>query len=182
MNKINVLVPIANGIEELEFVSIVDILRRASISVRVSTIEDREISGAHQIKIVAESDFIDEELADYDAIILPGGTKAAESFSEFTPLINSLKDFAQHNKLIAAICASPARVLARHGLLNKHQATCYPSLNAQLKHYLNQAVVIDGHIITSQGPGTAMAFAFSLVEYLSSSATLKQVKADLLAA
>jgi 4-methyl-5(b-hydroxyethyl)-thiazole monophosphate biosynthesis len=180
LNK-NILVPIAHGIEELEFVTIVDVLRRAGINIRVSTIEDREIVAANKVKIVADSNFIDEALEDYDGIVLPGGTKGAERFHEYSPLGQALSHFMKNNELIGAICASPALVLAPLGLLDNKEATCYPAFKHKLKNYSQKPVVIDGTIITSQGPGTALLFALTLAEILAGKEAARDVKEAMLA-
>lgn len=179
LNK-NVLVAIATGIEELECISIIDVLRRAGVGVRVSSIEEREITSAHGLKIVADSQFIDEVVEDYDGIILPGGTQGAERFFEYSPLTQALESFAKGGLLVAAICASPALVLAPLGILDNKKATCYPSFKSKLKHYSNDAVVVDGNVVTSQGPGTALAFAFKLAEILIGPEKAKSVKSDML--
>ncbi len=180
MKKAIVLVAVAQGTEELEAVTIIDVLRRADISVRVSSIMERQITGALGTKIVADSDFTDEVLADYDAIILPGGTEGAKNFADYTLLIDELKNFFKEGKLIAAICASPALVLADHGLLDHKQATCYPALKSHIKHFVDQAVVVDGQVVTGQGPGSAMEFALTLVGILAGKPMLKEVKSGML--
>jgi 4-methyl-5(b-hydroxyethyl)-thiazole monophosphate biosynthesis len=180
MLKKNVLVPIATGIEEIEAVTIIDVLRRAGISVRVATIEEREVTGANGIKIVADSDFIDEVLEDYDAIVLPGGSEGAKRFSAHGGLCDALETFNHNENLIAAICASPAVVFAPLGFLDKKKATGYPSLASAVKHYQNEKVVVDGNIVTSQGPGTAMPFALKLVEILAGAKMANDVRTAML--
>lgn len=180
MNKANVLVAIADGCEELETVTIIDVLRRASLSVRVSSIMDRQITCALNTKIVADSDFMDEVLEDYDAIVLPGGTKGAENFAEYSLLIDELKNFLKEGKLIAAICASPALVFAPNGFLSDKKATCYPALKSHIAHYVDQPVVVDGNVITGQGPASALPFALALVEKLAGLAQVKEVKTGML--
>lgn len=181
MQKKNVLVAIANGIEELEAVTIIDVLRRAQIGVRVSSIEAREIIGANGIKITADSEFIDEVLEDYDGIILPGGSLGAERFYAHSALTDAIKRFDSQKQLVAAICASPATVLAPIGILNSKKATCYPSFKEKLAHYVNEPVVIDGTTVTSQGPGTALRFAFTLVDILAGAQKTQEVKTAMLA-
>lgn len=180
MKKAQVLVAVANGTEELEAVTIIDILRRANIDVRVSSIMDRTISCALGTKLVADSELIDEVVDDYDAIILPGGTDGAKNFADCALLIEELKKFLAEGKLIAAICASPALVFGDHGLLDGKKGTCYPAMKSHIKNYVDQPVVIDGTIITSQGPGTAIVFAFTLVEILAGKAALSEVKKGML--
>lgn len=180
LNK-NILLPIANGIEEIEAVTIIDILRRAQVSVRVSSIEGRQITGANGIKLVADSDFIDEAIEDYDAIILPGGTEGAKHFAEYSPLKEALIKFNKDKKLVAAICASPALVLAKFGLLDNKKATSYPSFKQHIKNYVNERVVIDGNIVTSQGPGTALGFSLKLAQILMGEKIAQEVAAGVLA-
>lgn len=177
----NILVPIASGIEEIEAVTIIDILRRAGVSVRVSTVEAREVTGANGIKIVADSDFIDEVLEDYDGIVVPGGTEGAKKFAAFSPLGDALKKFCKTNNLVAAICASPALVLASQGLLDERKATCYPAFKSHLKNHVDEKVVVDGNIITSQGPGTAFPFALKIAEILVGKSTADKVAEGTLA-
>jgi 4-methyl-5(b-hydroxyethyl)-thiazole monophosphate biosynthesis len=177
----NVLVPIANGIEEIEVVTIIDVLRRGGLSVRVSSIEEREITGANGIKIVADSDFIDEALDDYDAIVLPGGTEGAEYFFAFAPLGNAIKRFVKEERLVGAICASPAIVLAGLNLLDDKKATSYPSFKHLIKNYIDEKVVVDKNIVTSQGPGTALLFALKLLEIMAGTGIYNKVKSGMLA-
>ena len=177
----NILVPVAHGIEEIEAVTIIDTLRRAGQAVRVTSIEEREIMGANGIKIVADSLYIDEVIEDYDAIILPGGTEGARLFAAHGPLVKALKIFAKSDKLVAAICASPALVLAHHGILDDKKATCYPSFKGELKNYVDQKVVEDGNVITSQGPATAISFALALAKKLAGQKVADEVKNGMLA-
>lgn len=180
LNK-NVLVPIATGVEELECITIIDVLRRAGVGVRVCSIEEREVVGAHGIKIIADSLFLDEVVEDYDAIVLPGGTAGAERFYDYTSLIQALTSFVKTGQLVGAICASPALVLARAGLLDDVKATCYPEYKSKLKHFSNEKVILDANIITSQGPGTALAFALRLAEILAGPKKAQEVKTAMLA-
>jgi len=180
LNK-NILVPVASGVEELECVTIIDVLRRADVGVRVCSIEEREIIGANGIKIIADSLFLDEVVEDYDAIILPGGSVSAERFYDYSELIQALTSFVKTGQLVGAICASPALVLARVGLLDDAKATCYPEYKSKLKHYSHDKVVVDSNIITSQGPGTALAFALKLAEILAGPKKAQEVKAAMLA-
>lgn len=176
----NVLIPLAQGFEELEAVSIIDVLRRGKIGVRISSIEEREIIGAHGIKLIAESDFADEVVENYDAIVLPGGTEGAKRLYAYTPLATALMSFATEGRIIAAICASPALVLAELGLLEKTKATCYPCFKSHIKNFVDEKVVVDANIITSQGPGTAIAFALKLIELLSDKDNEQEVRGAML--
>ena len=177
----NVMVVIADGIEELEAVSIIDVLRRAQVGVRVSSVEDREITGANSIKIMADSIYADEAIEDYDGIILPGGTNGARLFAAYSPLLKDIKDFVKDKKLVAAICASPALVLAKSGILDNKKATCYPQFKDKIPNFVDEKVVEDGNIITSQGPGTALAFALKLAQRLAGEKIALEVQTGMLA-
>ena len=166
------LVPIAEGSEELEAVTIIDVLRRASVEVTVASANEGkklQICGATGTNIVADKMLNDCSENLYDLIALPGGLPGAEHLAAHSVLDSLLREQAQQGKLIGAICAAPALVLASKGLLLDKAATCYPSFQQALeaKEVDSEArVVVDGNFITSQGPGTALDFALQLVEQL----------------
>lgn len=163
-----VLVPIADGIEELEAVTIIDVLRRAGADVTVASVRERQITASRGVKLVADKLICDCVNEVYDLIALPGGLPGAEYLRNSSELTKMLKDQAGSGRFYAAICASPACVLKTHGLLAGKKATCYPSLLSDLPtvQAVDEPVVVDGNCITSQGPGTALAFALKLVELL----------------
>ncbi len=166
------LVPIADGSEEIEAVCIIDTLRRAEVEVTVASVSDNlEITASRKTKLLADS--LISACADqtFDLIALPGGIPGAEHLRDSPLLIEMLKAQRDAGRFYAAICASPAVALLPHGLLNGRRATCYPSYREQLVEVPNIAaaldrVVVDGNLITSQGPGTALEFALKLVECL----------------
>ncbi|KAJ4794631.1 Class I glutamine amidotransferase-like superfamily protein [Rhynchospora pubera] len=162
-----VLVPIANGTEEMEALFIIDVLRRAKANVIVASVENTlEIVASRKVKIVADV-LLDEALnLEFDFIVLPGGLGGAEAYANSEKLISLLKKQVESNKLYGALCASPAIALEPHGLLKSKKATCYPAMIEKLsdKSESNNRVVVDGNLITSQGPGTSMEFALSIVE------------------
>ncbi len=164
-----VLVPVADGTEELEAVAIIDVLRRAGATVTVASVTgDRQITASRGVVIVA--DILIEACAetDYDLVVLPGGIPGAEHLRDCADLIRILKRQRKKNRLYGAICASPAVVLAHHGLLAGRQATGHPSFVDRLvaKDRVDARVVVDGNCLTSRGPGTAVEFALALVERL----------------
>ena len=164
----DVLIPIADGSEELEAVSIIDILRRARISVTVASVNGLQITASRGTKIVADK-FIDDCLTvQYDLIALPGGMPGAEHLRDSKALAILLKRQWQEGRLYAAICAAPAIVLQHHGLLAGHRATCAPGYGGQIEHLVpaEARVVVDGTCVTSVGAGTAIEFALKLVELL----------------
>lgn len=176
------LIPIAAGSESLETVTIVNVLRRADIDVTVASIgADRRVEGTRGVTLTADALFADIAGQDFDLIALPGGEAGARALSECAPLMDKLRGQRLNHRWYAAICAAPALTLSPHGLLDGKQATCYPAFRAQLLHFVDRPVVVDGHCITSQGPATAVAFALQLVEALCGSARRKEIAAGLLA-
>jgi len=161
-----VLVTIADGIEELEAVTIIDVLRRAEAEVTVASVGDIQITASRGVKLVADAVISDCIGSVYDLIALPGGMPGAEHLRDSKDLIEMLKEQAASGRLYAAICASPAVALKPHGLLNDKKATCYPSLLSELDNAEQAKVVVDGNCITSQGPATALEFSLKLVELL----------------
>lgn len=163
-----VLVPIANGSEEIEAVCIIDTLRRAGLEVTVASVADVQLEASRGVKIIADALIADCASETYDAIALPGGMPGAEHLRDSAPLVKMLKKQKDAGRLYAAICASPAVVFQHHGLLEGVRATCFPSFRDKLDpaHLSTERVVVDGQCVTSQGPGTAIAFALKLVELL----------------
>ncbi len=160
---VKVLVPLFTGFEEIEAVTIIDILRRAGVEVITAGLSPNPVIGAHGIPLLADTD-LDEAKADsYAGIVLPGGAGTATLRADLRvrTLVNV---FYKQGKTIAALCAAPT-VLSELGLLKDKKATSYPSVRSSLivGTYLEDPVVVDDLIITSRGAGTAMAFALELV-------------------
>ncbi len=172
-----VLVPIANGIEELEAVTIIDVLRRAGARVTVASVGSLQIMASRGVKLTADCSIDACEDKTFDLIALPGGLPGAEHLRDCAPLIEMLKSQKQTGRLYAAICAAPAVALAPHGLLDGKKATCYPSIADQLPDpaQASQRVAVDGNCITSQGPGTALDFAIELARQLFDDSRADQV-------
>ncbi|KAK7324537.1 hypothetical protein VNO77_28174 [Canavalia gladiata] len=168
-NPPKILVPIANGTEEMEAVIIIDILRRAKAKVVVASVEDKlEIVASRKVKL--EADILLNEAAklSYDLIVLPGGLGGAQAFANSETLVNLLKKQRESNRYYGAICASPALVLEPHGLLKGKKATAFPLMCNKLSDQseIENRVVVDGNLITSRGPGTSIEFALAIVEKL----------------
>ncbi|GAM18592.1 hypothetical protein SAMD00019534_017670, partial [Acytostelium subglobosum LB1] len=167
----NVLVPIADGSEEIETSIIIDVLRRAGANVVVASVSDNlEIVASRKMKIVADALLKDvHNKHQWDLITLPGGMPGADNLSKCSTLITLLNNQKESNRLYGAICASPAVVLAQHNLLNE-KATSYPSHMEKLGNKAvaskDQRVVVDGNCVTSQGPGTSFDFVLTLVQLL----------------
>jgi len=176
-----VLVAIADGTEELEAVTIIDVLRRAEADVTVASVGDIQITASRGVKLVADAVISDCVGSVYDLIVLPGGMPGAEHLRDSKELTEMLKEQAASGRLYAAICASPAVVLKPHGLLGNKKATCYPSLLSELDNPEQAKVVVDGNCITSQGPGTALEFSLKLIELLFDKQKSRQVAKAMLA-
>ena len=160
-----VAVILADGFEEIEALTVVDVLRRANITCHMVGFEDR-VTGSHDIQVQADRVF-DGDLSDYDMIVLPGGMPGSANLRDHELLIAELQKCEQIGKKLAAICAAPI-VLNRAGLLKDKEFTCYDGVQEQIAagHYRKETVVVDGQITTSRGPATALAFAYNLVEQL----------------
>lgn len=177
-----VLVPVADGTEELEAVAIIDILRRAGAAVTVASVSgNRQITASRGVVIVADA--LIEECADqdYDLVVLPGGIPGAEHLRDSATLTGMLKRQRAREGLYGAICASPAVVLEHHGLLEGRRATCHPGFANGLtdKTRVDEPVVADANCITSRGAGTAVVFALSLVERIFGKQSREDVAASL---
>jgi len=162
------LIPIADGSEEIEAVTIIDVLRRAGTQVTVASVNDLQITASRGVRITA--DCLIDNCADrsYDLIALPGGMPGAQHLHDSAVLKALLIQHDARNRLFAAICAAPAVVLQPYGLLSDRPATCHPSFSDRLVNQsaIAKRVVVDGKLVTSQGPGTALAFSLTLVELL----------------
>jgi DJ-1 family protein len=182
MNKKKALLVIANGIEEMETVVVFDILKRSGVDVTIAGLSEKENESARKMHIIADCT-LSEAGDQYDAIILPGGGEGAKNLSESTYLLDIIKRMHKNNKIIAAICASPALVLAPTGILSGKRITCYPDMKDSLAEdiiFEDKDVVQDGNIITSKGPGTAPAFGIKLAETLVGRSIAETVKNKML--
>jgi 4-methyl-5(b-hydroxyethyl)-thiazole monophosphate biosynthesis len=179
----SVLVPISDGTEELEAVTIIDVLRRAGAQVTVASVGPLQVTASRRVKLIADCLIADCVSKTYDLIVLPGGLPGAEHLRDCAPLIEMLKYQKNTGRLYAAICASPAVVLTPHGLLDGKQATCYPSCADTLPDstQAGKKVVVDGSCITSQGPGTALEFSIELICQLFDDQRAQQVAEAMLA-
>lgn len=169
-------VVLAEGFEEIEAVTPIDILRRAGVEVEIVGLEAEEVTGAHGITF--QVDRVLGETEAPDAIILPGGLPGAENLAASDKLAGVLEAQAAAGKLVAAICASPAWVLAPLGLLDGRRATCYPGCEERFGESttcLSDDVVKDGNIVTSRGPGTAFAFGLALARELAGDAAADEL-------
>ncbi len=180
--SVKILVPVADGTEDLEAVAIIDVLRRAGAQVTIASVSGAlSVKFSQGIKVSAECLIEDCLDKDYDLVVLPGGIPGVENLRDSEPLIQILKNQNKLGKLYGGICASPAVVLQPHGLLEGKKATCHPGFAAQLKNRDSSGakVITDGNCITSRGAGTAVDFALALVKRLFGAQKLADVKAGL---
>ena len=177
-----ILVPIAPGFEEIETITVVDILRRAGAKVVMAGTVGGILEGSRGIRIEPDEllDSILEE--DFELICLPGGQPGTDNLKKDVRIKNLLTKMLIQDKLIAAICAAPI-ILKKANILKTQSITCHPSVKDEFNanNYLSKRVVVDGKLITSQSPGTAMEFALKLVEILFDSNRLKNVNDGVLA-
>ena len=178
-----VLVPLADGCEELEAVTIVDLLRRAEIEVVTAGLTIGPVKASRGVGLVPDMMLERALEEDYDLMVLPGGAGGAKALEACQPLIDRIRAMVKAGKPVAAICAAP-RVLAVAGVLDGKRATAYPGFIDQgdfpTVTYTGAVVEVDGQIITSRGPGTALDFALKLIEVLKDAGTRDAVEKALL--
>lgn len=174
-----VLVPLAQGCEELEAVTIIDLLRRANIEVITAGLDEQPVRASRGVVFLPDTT-LDKILNEpFDMIVLPGGLPGSDHLNKDQRILKLLQHTAAQGKYVAAICAAP-KVLATAGLLQHKKATSYPtvleSLQLPTTNCTTEAVVKDGLVITSRGPGTAMDFALELIETLCGKDQREQVE------
>ena len=177
MKKIAVF--LADGFEEIEALTVVDVTRRAGLHTDIVSVEGEFVRSAHNIVVKADKLFNEDELNSYDMIVFPGGLPGAENLANDERVKKLVKEFNDAKKFIAAICASPAMVLAAAGIEENRYITSYPGEDFEnildKANYVEELVVVDENIITSRGPATTLLFAYKIVDCLGeNSETLKE--------
>lgn len=168
----------ADGFEEIEAFTSVDVMRRAGLNVEMVTVTPDEIvTGAHDVPVLCDKNIENCDFFDADLILLPGGMPGAAILEKSADLRRLITRFAEQNKPIAAICAAPM-ILGKMGLLKGRKATCYPAFEQYLEgaEYTGKQVEKDGNIITGIGPGSAMEFALAVVELLLGKDKVQELK------
>ncbi|HEY5955275.1 MAG TPA: DJ-1 family glyoxalase III [Polyangiaceae bacterium] len=180
------LVILADGCEELEAITVVDVLRRANVEVTAAARTEKRVTGAHGI--VIEADTVLEEIVasstyqsaePFDVVVLPGGMPGARHLRDDARVRALLVEQVAAGRWVAAICAGPIALEAA-GILGGRRATSYPGHALPSSRYVEERVVVDGNIVTSRGPGTALEFALTLVERLVGAAKSQQLRNDML--
>ncbi len=179
-----VLVPLANGFEEIEAMSIIDVLSRAGIEVVVAGLEKREVEGSNTgLKVIAHTVLDEVDVSSLDMIVLPGGLPGSEHLAKSEKVKSIIKELNESGKPVGAICAAPW-ALKEAGVLDGKKHTNYPgfeSYTGKEDYVDDQKVVLDGKVMTSRGPGTAICFGLEIVKLLKGEETYKQLKEGLLA-
>lgn len=168
---------IADGTEEIEALTVVDLARRAGIAVDTMSVSDSmTVTGSHGIKIILDAAIGQVKWDSVDMLVLPGGKVGVDNLRACTELTDRVKEFMRDGKPIAAVCAAPS-ILGGLGILNGKKATCYPGFEDKLTgaEYVKEPVVKDGNIITSRGLGTTIQFAAAIIEYLTGKDTADEV-------
>ncbi|OUQ58816.1 DJ-1 family protein [Tyzzerella sp. An114] len=176
-----VFVFLAEGFEEIEALTPVDLLRRAGIVCTTVSIGDSlEVIGSHGIKVVADRFFDEAECMKGDAVILPGGMPGTINLSKHYGVKNVVIDYNKRNKLIASICAAPT-ILGEMGLLEGLKSTCYPGMENKLygSDVIDEVYVKDGNFLTSKGVGTAIDFALKIIEILEDDNLKENIKTQI---
>jgi len=176
----SVLVPLAQGCEELEATTIVDLLRRAEVGVVTAGLDDKPVRASRGMVLVPDTTLDEALKQEYDMVVLPGGLPGADHLNNDPRIRALLSHMAASDRFTAAICAAP-KVLASAGLLKGRKATSFPGVLDAFEEldYSSDPVVRDGKVITSRGPGTAMDFTLELVEILAGKEKRDQVEAAL---
>jgi 4-methyl-5(b-hydroxyethyl)-thiazole monophosphate biosynthesis len=173
-----VLIPLADGFEEIEALTVADVLRRGDLEVVLVGLPGSIVKGRSNIKVISDKKIEDVNPKDFDAVVLPGGSPGYINLGRSQKILDMLVDFNDREKLIAAICASPC-ILSKLGILDNRKATIYPGMEREIPKPRSGKVVVDGHVITSEGPGTAIEFALEIVKTLLGKEKANEVKKEL---
>lgn len=179
MNK-RVLVPLASGVEELEAVTIIDLLRRAGIEVVVAGLDEGVVTASRGVRLLPDTTLDDALKQEFDMVALPGGLPGSDNLAADPRIIEMLQKMSESGRFVGAVCAAP-KVLVRSGVLKGKTATAYPGVLEAEHHPMisGDSVTRDGRIITSRSAGTAMDFALELIEALSGAETRQAVETSL---
>ncbi|MCJ8170128.1 DJ-1 family glyoxalase III [Atopomonas sediminilitoris] len=173
-----VLIAVADGVEDIETVTLIDVLRRAELEVCVASVgPQRQLTCARGTRLIADAMLVEVQAREFAAVLLPGGLPGAEHLAASADLAALVQQQAQRGGVFGAICAAPALALHAFGVLDGRQVTCYPAFAERLTGctFVDAPVVEDGPCITSQGPATAMAFALAVVARLRDADTAQSI-------
>ena len=178
-----ILVPLAEGFEEIEAVNVIDILRRADVEVVTAGLKEGLVQGSHKISVLPDTGLDKIDFRDFDGLVLPGGSPGFINLGNDERILTAAREMDKAGKYVAAICAAPS-VLIKAGVLQGRRATVSPSGKAQVAacaEFSEDRVVVDKNLITSRSPGTALEFALRLVEVFAGREKMLEIKAQTLA-
>jgi 4-methyl-5(b-hydroxyethyl)-thiazole monophosphate biosynthesis len=178
-----ILVPLAEGFEEIEAINVIDILRRADVEVVTAGLKDGLVEGAHKVRVMPDTGLDKIDFKDFDGLVLPGGAPGFINLGNDERILNMAREMDRAGKVVAAICAAPS-VLIKAGVLQGRRATVHPSGKKEVQacaKFSEDRVVVDRNLITSRTPGTALEFALKLVEVLAGKEKMLQVKKETMA-
>jgi len=175
-----VLVPLAQGVEEMEAVIALDGLRRAGWEVIGAGLRPGVVKASRGVQLVPDADWDSLNVEDFDALVIPGGSEGVDNLKADQRVLAAVRSLFQKGKLLGAICAGPL-VLQAAGVLDGRKATCHPAVADQLisADYVNEPDVVDGHLITSRGPGTSFLFVLAIIEKIAGAAKALEVRQGL---
>ena len=162
-----VLIPLATGCEEVEAVTLIDLLRRADIKVTTASLDTKEVCGAHGLNLIADTTLDEVKECDFDMVVLPGGQLGADNLNA-DPRVHQILQRHRTTQWVGAICAAP-KVLVDAGIVDQLKITAYPGVldaHSSPAELSTEAVECDDKVITSRSPGTAMQFALTIIEKL----------------
>lgn len=177
-----VLVLLANGFEEIEALSVVNVLRRAQVICQMGSLGTEYVKGTHNIEVKSDVNINDININEYDGVVLPGGLPGAYNLRDSEKVREIVQKFNNDGKIIAAICAAP-EALESFNILNGKKCTSYPEFikdKSNLNYIENQIVVEDGNIITSRGPATAIEFSLAILKKLGYKKEYEEIKKGML--
>ncbi len=178
---IKVLVPLADGSEEMEAVIVVDTLRRVPWRVTTAGIGPGIVTGARGVRLVPDAAWADLDPTAFDLLVIPGGSAGVEALARDPRVLEAVRGFATAGKWLAAVCAGPL-VLQAAGVLAGRRATCHPEVSLSQTRRLPDRVVVDGRLVTSQGPGTTLEFALAIVREVEGAAAAEKLAKSMVAA
>ena len=176
-----IVIPLADGFEETEAITNIDVLRRAGLDVVTVSLGSLTVHGDHGIDVQADQNISDLDLEQVEGIVLPGGMPGAKHLKEDDRVIELVRKLDEENGLVAAICAAPM-VLEKAGVIEDRPATSYPGFDEQMPscRYQQERVVIDGNLVTGRGPGVALEFAIKIVELIVGQDKAEELKAAMI--
>jgi 4-methyl-5(b-hydroxyethyl)-thiazole monophosphate biosynthesis len=177
-DMVEFLMPLADGFEEMEATTTIDVLRRGGVNVTTAGIQGTIVRGSRGIKLITDMKMDDVNFDKFDGMILVGGDPGWKNLSMSKKILDAIQKYHGSKKTLAAICAAPC-ILAKAGVLADKRATVYPGMEREIPRPRSDKVIADGHIITSQGPGTAVDFALKIVEMVEGKERVAKIKKDI---